>query len=59
MKNIREAERKDTEFCFPSVLDFCHEMKLVKVSLQEQQWGVEDLPSVGINFKWDAKEFLR
>lgn len=61
VKNIRKAERKGTEFYFPSLLDFCHEMKLVKVSLQEpqQQWEVEDLSCVGINFKWNAKEFLR
>lgn len=61
VKNIREAERKGTEFYFPSLLEFCHEMKLVKVRLEEPQqlWKVEGLPSVGINFKWDANEFLR
>lgn len=61
VKNIREAERKDTESYFASLLDFCHEMKLVKVSLQEPQqlWEVEGLSSVGISFKWDANQFLR
>lgn len=60
MKNIREAERKDTKFYFPSLLDFCHEMKLVKVSFKEPQqlWKVEGLPSVGINFKWGCKRVL-
>lgn len=61
VKNVREAERKDAESYFASLLGFCHEMKLVRVSLQEPQklWEVEGLSSVGINFKWHAKQFLR
>ena len=55
-RNIREAERKDTQFYFPSLLDFYHRRKLVKVSWQEPQrlWEVEGLPSVGISFEHDA-----
>lgn len=28
----REAEKEDTQFCFPSLLDFSHAKKSVKVS---------------------------
>lgn len=60
LKNIREAERKDTVlFSFTAGLlpwDEACEGKLAEAPAAVGNGG---LPSVGINFKWDAEEFLR